>query len=118
MEHHLDQLSSDRSERIRVLNRKYRKLVPLSPDLMITSSVQNVLGDFLSELFIAIRDFDDFNEGNDPHGEEDFGSVTVRKREFWWKIDYYDKNLEWGSSDPSDPSVTRRVMTVFLPEEY
>ena len=35
-----------------------------------------------------------------------------------FKIDYYDKNLQNGSLDPADPSVTERIITIMLAEEY
>jgi hypothetical protein len=34
------------------------------------------------------------------------------------KIDYYDGSLEFGSDDPADASVTTRVITILLPEDY
>ena len=35
-----------------------------------------------------------------------------------FKIDYYDKSLEFGSPDPADPIVTERIITIMLAEEY
>jgi hypothetical protein len=31
---------------------------------------------------------------------------------------YYDMALEFGSGDPADASITRRVLTVMLAEDY
>jgi hypothetical protein len=31
---------------------------------------------------------------------------------------YYDTALEFGSENPADASVTRRVLTIMLPEDY
>ena len=36
---------------------------------------------------------------------------------FCWKPDYHDRNLERGSPDPADPSVTTRVLTVMRADE-
>ncbi|WP_244580117.1 DUF3768 domain-containing protein [Cohaesibacter gelatinilyticus] len=66
----------------------------------------------------AIQTFDDFTEDNDPYGTREFGSVEIDGQAVWFKIDAYDRNLEYGSPDPSDPEVTTRIMTVLLPEEY
>jgi hypothetical protein len=33
----------------------------------------------------------------------------VSEKKIFFKIDYYDKNLEWGSEYPSDPEKTTRV---------
>ena len=45
-------------------------------------------------------------------GEFTLGATTIR-----FKIDYYDRSLDWGSENPADPSVTVRVMTIMLPED-
>ncbi len=55
---------------------------------------------------------------DDAHGERDFGEINYRGQRVWFKIDYYDTELEYGSEDPADASVTRRVMTIMLPEDY
>jgi hypothetical protein len=65
-----------------------------------------------------VAEFNDFTADNDPHGEHDFGSFELVNRTFFWKIDYYDKALEFGSEDPTDPDKTTRVLTLMLAEEY
>jgi hypothetical protein len=66
----------------------------------------------------TIAVFDDFHHDNDPHQEHDFGSFEVDGRTIFFKIDYYDKSLSMHSPDPSDPSVTQRVITVMMADEY
>ena len=81
-----------------------------------------------------IETYDAFTEDNDPHGERDFGSIyqlldgswtTERPRSqedererVCWKLDYYDRNLEFASEDAANPAVTRRVLTIMLSDEY
>lgn len=65
-----------------------------------------------------VINFDQFNEDNDPHGEHDFGSFEYNGEKIFWKFDYYDKSLEYGSEDPSDPKQTTRVLTIMFAYEY
>ena len=46
------------------------------------------------------------------------GSFELCGRKFFWKIDYYDRAMEHGSENPTDPEQTTRVMTVMLASEY
>jgi hypothetical protein len=50
--------------------------------------------------------------------ERDFAAIEFLGRKVWMKIDYYDAAMEFGSEDPADASVTTRVMTILLPEDY
>ena len=59
-----------------------------------------------------VRDFDDFCPDNDPFEEHDFGTITVDGEQLFWKIDYYDPDLKFGSNDPADASITHRVITI------
>jgi hypothetical protein len=66
----------------------------------------------------AIKHFDAFTEDKDPYGERVFISVEVEGEKIFATIDYFDPSMEGGSDDPSDPSVTARVLTVMFPEDY
>ncbi len=70
----------------------------------------------MNEIFVAVRDYTDFSEDNDPYGEHDFGSFELSGTKFFWKIDYYQQDTDtW--CDPLDPSC-RRVLTIMKAEEY
>jgi Protein of unknown function (DUF3768) len=66
----------------------------------------------------TIAVFDDFCHANDPHEEHDFGSFEAEGHVIYFKIDYFDNDLVYHSPDPSDPAVTRRVITIMLADEY
>lgn len=66
----------------------------------------------------AVRTYEVFDEDDDPHQEHDFGALTLGGDKIFWKIDYYDKAMDAGSPDPADPTVTTRVLTVMLADEY
>jgi hypothetical protein len=65
-----------------------------------------------------VRRFSEFGPDNDPHGEHDFGVFEHDGHRFFFKIDYYDPDLRFGSEDPTDPEKTTRVLTIMLAEEY
>ena len=96
---------------ISMLNDKFRKS---SLGVTLTCGVQAVQD--LSGLMRAIREFDDFNEDNDPYGEHDFGRLDWNGDKVFWKIDYYNKTLD-GWADPLTKEC-QRVMTVMLADEY
>lgn len=60
-----------------------------------------------------------FSSGDDdPHGERDFGVFEHQGQKLFWKIDYYDPTLSFGSEDPTDLFKTHRVLTILLASEY
>ena len=71
-----------------------------------------------AELLRIVRDFDEFSDDNNPHAERDFGSFEFHETKCFWKIDYYDLDLQGGSPNPADPNVTRRVLTILRADEY
>jgi type I restriction enzyme, R subunit len=70
------------------------------------------------KLFDRVRNFNEFTEDNDPHGEHDFGAIELDGEMYFWKFDYFDPSMEYGSDDPSDPTKTTRVLTIMHRSEY
>lgn len=110
-DYHEDGACPAKRARIRELNDQLRK-AGIGGKTMLTRAVAELSPQALRALLLAVRAFDDFTRANDPWAEHDFGSVTVDGQTFFWKIDYYDVNLEFGSPDPADESITRRVLTI------
>lgn len=86
--------------------------------LVVTAGVIGLGAMSVQAVLTAVSTFDQFTRDNDPHGEHDFGAVTVNGYRIFWKIDYYDRDMHFGSPDPADPAVTTRVLTIMLAEEY
>ena len=110
--------SPEQTKRIRELNDAFRKGGGITGRFMMTAGVQALGPLIVAELYRLVMRYDVFTEDNDPHGEHDFGSIELGGRKFFWKIDTYDKALQYGSPDPADPAVTTRVLTLMLAEEY
>ena len=105
------------TQRIRELNDALRRTF-LGGQVMLTSGVDALPPDVKAKVLQAVRSFDAFDNGNDPHKEHDFGAFEIDDQKFFWKIDYYKRDLRGGSEDPADPNVTTRVLTIMLAWEY
>lgn len=90
----------------------------LGGTVVCTIGVQSLPETTQKALIQSVQSFDRFDEDNDPYGEHDFGMVQLEEQTFYFKIDYYDLNMEYQSEDPSDPAKTKRVLTLMLAEEY
>jgi Protein of unknown function (DUF3768) len=104
------------TERIRALNDAFRTTMT-GGKVFLTAGVDALPSDVKAIVIRRVATFSEFNEQNDPHQEHDFGTFSLSGRRFFFKIDAYDANMEFGSEDPADPAKTVRVLTIMLPEE-
>ena len=105
------------AERVRDLNDELRK-TGAGGKTYLTRGLLSKGSDFVEKVCGAVRAFDAFSDDNDPWQEHDCATLDVDGESIIFKIDYYDLNMEYGSPDPADPKVTRRVLTIMLAEEY
>ncbi len=109
--------ASEKTKQIAALNDLLRQTF-WGGQIIMTDGIATLNQQTIDQIFAAVRDFDSFTEDNDPHGEHDFGCVTVVENKVFWKIDYYDTRMEFASPDPANPVETCRVLTIMLAEEY
>lgn len=105
------------TETIRRLNDELRKN-PQTAIAVITPGIVALGQEAVQRIFNTVSTYDNFCRENDPYGEHDFGSFVANDQRVFFKIDYFDKDLNAHSPDPSDPAVTERVITIMLAEEY
>jgi hypothetical protein len=105
-------------QRIAALNDLARTAMGVAGKLHQTAGINALPLADQSKIREKVELFDKFTPDNDPHGERDFGSFEHNGSKVYWKIDYYDKQLESGSEHPEDPAQTTRVLTIMLAEEY
>lgn len=110
-------MTTDRIARIQTLNDLLRTTW-LTGQVLRTPGIANLPAAIQYRILETIQTFDAFTPDNDPHGEHDFGAVTIDGHKVFWKIDYYALDMLHGSEDPANPEVTKRVLTVMLAEEY
>jgi Protein of unknown function (DUF3768) len=105
------------TDRIRVLDDNFRSTF-IGGRVVMSSGVADLSLDVKAHVLLLVQTFTDFSADNDPHREHDFGSFEVAGEKFFWKIDYYDGDMMFGSEDPTDPDKTTRVLTIMLSHEY
>jgi hypothetical protein len=72
----------------------------------------------VTALRAAIAQFSDWDEGNDPYGEHDFGAFDLLGERLFFKIDYYHPDHDTHAPVPSNIELCRRVLTVMRADEY
>ena len=124
----------EHTARIARLNDLARSAMGVACTALATVGFRSLSTSDQSRVRELVETFDAFDEDNDPHGERDFGAIyqlgdgrwtTERPRllddereRVFWKLDYYDRDLRFGSEDAANPAVTRRVLTIMLADEY
>jgi len=106
-----------KTARIRALNDELRQNFTQGLAVM-TPGIAALGAEAVARIVKTIAVFDDFCHANDPHEEHDFGSFEADGHMIYFKIDYFDETLTYHSPDAADPSVTKRVITIMLAEEY
>ena len=110
-------MSEVRALRIRQLNDAFRTTL-LGGKTFMTPGVSALGPEFATQALAAVKSFAEFSTANDPYGEHDFGACDIGSEKLFWKIDYYDLSMDFGSNDPADSTQTTRVLTILLAEEY
>ena len=108
----------DRTQQIAELNDKCRQYLGASGRLVVSGGIASLDPDKQRRILMRVQNHRRFDEGNDPYGEHDFGAFESDDGRIFWKIDYYDPTLTYGSEDPADPDKTLRVLTVMFGSEY
>jgi hypothetical protein len=112
-------MMTSKIEQIRTLNDRLRQNLTTGIGTAVITTGVAALGDEAIERIVeTIAVYDDFCHANDPHEEHDFGAFEADGQVIFFKIDYYDPTITCHSTDPADPNITRRVITIMLADEY
>ena len=86
--------------------------------VVITRGIADLGEAAVGGILAKVRAYRSFTPDNDSYGEHDFGAFYWCEAQVFWKWDYLDLDLTMHSPDPADTTVTARVLTVMLAEEY
>ncbi|WP_299155075.1 DUF3768 domain-containing protein [uncultured Tateyamaria sp.] len=109
-------------------NDSFRKLACLGTEpgytipgrLVVTPSIIEGGEGYVRSALEAVGSMDDFEPENDPDGLHDFGTVDVRGKKVFWKLDLYEAGTEfrYGAEDPANTDTTMRVLTVMMARDW
>lgn len=86
--------------------------------IVLTRSVAALDNTAKTKVLRAMMEFTNFTKDNNPYGENDCATFDVDGETYMFKIDYYDRDLFYGSPDPTNPNVTTRVLTLMHISDY
>lgn len=103
--------------RVRALNDELRQHL-LGGGAVMTPSIAALGPEAVARLVQVISVYDDFCKALDAWDAHDYGVFPFEGQMVAFKIDYYDKSLTHHSPDPSNPSITQRIITIMMADEY
>jgi hypothetical protein len=108
----------EKAVRIAELNDRFRKGDRTLGKYSMSQQVSALSLEEKGQLIQLIQAFENFTSENDPYAEHDFGSIGMDGEKYYFKIDYYDSEFEYGAEDPSDERYSRRLLTIMHSSEY
>lgn len=77
-------MDNNKSEEIARLNDDFRHHLSKGT-LVLTSGIRCNTKEDIAEIIAHVRNFNNFNEDNDPYGEHDFGAFDFKGKKIFWK---------------------------------
>ncbi len=111
------------AEKIARLNDRLRQGDTQLGEIRITRTVKALPHEQQQKLLQLVREFNSFESDNNPYGERDFLTLKLDQQNYFFKIDYFDRqawlnNREVASASPEDPDRTWRVATLMHSDDY
>ena len=106
-----------RRHALRTLNDQLRTSLD-GCQIVITHAVAHHAPGFALSATACVQAHMNFPQRDDPHGEHDFGAFDLGGQRLFWKIDHYDKDMVYGSDDPTDRANTVSVLTIMFASDY
>lgn len=103
-------------EELAKINDQNRSAFKRSVDFQIAYTFRVFDSPNFQNIIDAVKKFNDFNEGDDPYGEHDFGAFVLDGIKYFWRIDYFDEDFQYGA-DPYTQLFYSRL-TIMEAEEY
>ena len=84
------------TKKVAELNDKLRRNIFHSgkDKVVLTSGFSALPFDEQLRILIKVKEFKDFNKGNNPYGERDFGRIEHNGKDYFFKIDYIAPDAE------------------------
>lgn len=114
----LFEIMNDKTAKIAELNDLCRTAMGIAGKVVQTQGIAALPAAEQSAIREKVEKFNAFTPDNDPYGEHDFGAFEHNGEKVFFKIDYYDRSLNYLSEDPADPRKTTRVLTIMKAEDY